>query len=148
MMALEPTYAALWAIVSALPDFNYTTRRPTAPQNLADGQFPALLMDQGDIEFVSDGSGAGAVVTMPVNLMIYVRTGADPSDQTVVPVAVANALLDKVRAAIWPSIPGYKQTLGGLAQSVFVNGKVEVFEGNQGQHCIVILPVTILAADH
>ena len=43
MTALEPIYAALWAMVSALPAFAHTTRRPVAPQNLADGQFPALL---------------------------------------------------------------------------------------------------------
>jgi hypothetical protein len=145
MTALEPTYAALWAIVSALPAFPYTTRRPVVPANLSDGQFPALLMDQGDIDIVNDGSGQGGILTMPVNLMIYTNTGADPN---VVPVSAANALLDQVRAAIWPSVPGFKQTLGGLAQSVFVSGKVEVFEGNQGQHCIVILPVTILCAEH
>lgn len=144
MIALEPIYAALWAIVSALPAFNYTTRRPVVPANLADGQFPALLMDQGDIDIVSEGDGGGAKLTMPVTLLIYTNTGGDPN---AVPVSAANALLDTVRAAIWPTIPGAKQTLGGLAHSVFVSGKVEVFEGNQGQHCIVILPITIIAAE-
>jgi hypothetical protein len=144
MSALEPIYAALWSIVSALPAFNYTTRRPVVPTNLSDGQFPALMMDQGDIEIINEGDGGGAKITMPVNLLIYTNTGSDPN---AVPVSAANDLLDTVRAAIWPSIPGARQTLGGLAHSVFVSGKVEVFEGNQGQHCIVILPVTIIAAE-
>ncbi len=144
MIALEPAYAALWAKVSALPAFSYTTRRPVVPANLSDGQFPSLMMDQGDIEIQNDGSGSGAIVTMPVTLLIYVASG-DPNS---VPVSTANVLLDQVRAALWPNIPGFKQTLGGLVESVYVTGKIEVFEGNQSQHCIVILPVTMIAAEH
>lgn len=144
MIALEPTYAALWAQVSTLPCWNYTSRRPVPPGNLADGQFPALFMDQDDMEFVNDGAGGGAVATLPVSLLIYTNTGSDPN---IVPVIAVNQLLDQLRAAIWPRIPGFKQTLGGLAQSVVVSGKVEVFEGNQGQHGICILPITITAAE-
>jgi hypothetical protein len=145
VIQIEPTYAALWALISGLPGVNFATRRPVAPANLADGQYPALMMEQDDIEFVNQGDGGGTIATLPASIIGCVNTGSDPN---VAPAIAANQLLDQVRAAIWPPIPGFKQTLGGLAESVYVNGKAEVFAGNQQQHGIFILPITIICADH
>ena len=147
MIALEPIYAALWAKIQAsVAGVNYFTRRPVVPQNLADGQFPAMLLNQLEIEAQCDGSGAGTVFTIPVEVLIYVNTGSDPN---VVPTVAINGLVDQLRAAIaMPACSGQKQNLGGLAYSVYVNGKIEVFEGNQGIHGIAIVPITIMAAEN
>ena len=145
MIALEPIYAALWAKIQAIPGVNYFSRRPVVPQNLADGQFPAVMLNQLEIDALCDGSGIGTVFTIPVEILIYVNTGSDPN---VVPTVALNGLIDQVRAAIAVNVPGTRQELGGLAYSVFVNGKIEVFEGNQGQHGIAIVPITITAAEN
>lgn len=146
MIALEPIYAALWAKITPLPGVNYFTRRPVVPQNLADGQFPAVMLNQLEIDALCDGSGQGITFTIPVEILIYVNTGSDPN---AVPTVALNGFIDEVRAAIQPlGPPGMLQTLGGLVQSVYVNGKIEVFEGNQGVFGIAILPITILAAEN
>jgi len=145
MIALEPIYAALWANLQAMPGVNYFSRRPVVPANLSDGQFPAVLLNQLEVDALCDGSGSGTVFTIPVEVLIYVNTGSDPN---VVPTIALNNLVDQVRAAIATNIPGLKQNLGGLAYSVYVTGKIEVFEGNQGQVGIAIVPITITAAEN
>ena len=146
MIALEPIYAALWSAISAIPGVNYFSRRPVVPQNLADGQFPAVFLNQLDIDTLCPGDGTGTVFTIPVEILIYVNTGADPN---AVPTVALNGLIDQVRAsinAVGP--PGTRQTLGGLAYSVYNTGKIEVFEGNLGQFGIAIVPITILAGEN
>ena len=146
MIALEPIYAALFAKLAAISGINYSSRRPVVPQNLADGQFPALFLNQLEIDALCPGDGTGTVFTIPVEVLIYVNTGADPN---VVPTVALNGLIDQVRAAIVPvGPPGTRQTLGGLAYSVYNTGKIEVFEGNQGQFGIAIVPITILAGEN
>lgn len=144
MIQIEASYAALWALVAGLPGINFATRRPVPPVALADGQFPALMMEQDDLEFVNQGDGGGVIATMLCSIVGCTNTGGDPN---VAPVIAANQLLDQVRAAIWPATPGTKQTLGGLVHSVYINGKVEVFAGNQGQHGFFILPIVMIAAE-
>ena len=145
MIALEPIYAALWAKISAIPGVNLFSRRPVVPANLSDGQFPAMFLNQLEIDALCDGSGIGTVFTLPVEILIYVSTGSDPN---VVPTVALNGLIDQVRAAIASPMQGFRQELGGLAYSVYVNGKIEVFEGNQSQHGIAIVPITITAAEN
>jgi hypothetical protein len=146
MIALEPIYAALFAKLTAISGINYSSRRPVVPQNLADGQFPSVMLNQLDIDHFCPGDGTGTVFTIPVEVLLYTNKGADPN---VVPTIELNGLIDQVRAsinAVGP--PGTMQTLGGLVKSVYTTGKIEVFEGNQGQFGIAIVPITILAGEN
>lgn len=80
--------------------------------------------------------------TMSVEVYLYVFTGADSS---LAPSQVLNPILDALEAAIGPDACGY-QTLGGLVSHAWIDGKVSIAEGAQGQgmQAIAMLPVSIL----
>lgn len=56
-----------------------------------------------------------------------------------------NELVDEVLTRIAPSLPGQKQTLGGLVEDVYVEGEVEIYEGVLADRAVAIVPLTIVA---
>jgi hypothetical protein len=59
---------------------------------------------------------------------------------------VLNPLLDAIEAALAPvPVQGNVQTLGGLVSRAYIDGEIEIDEGNIDNQSVAIIPVSIIA---
>lgn len=160
---IEAAYAALFTLLKANgvqwqgeegDQRTVTTfsRVPVPPDQVPQGNLPVLYLEESSIEITpAVPTIAGRYeYTLRVDLVILVaNNGALESlgDETVVPSRELNRAVAAVIGAIQPPYPGAKQNLGGLVDSVCVEGKVERIVGLPGQGVqlsVGIIPVTIL----
>lgn len=145
-VSLAPTGAASGASVRA----GYVSTDPVAARLLrhwtdvpAAGQ-PALFLAQGT-ETAERRSGQLTKWTLDCTIYVYCQA---PDDRT--PVApTLNVLLGAIRGVFGPDASGIgrvqnRQTLGGLAFDVWIDGKIETDEGYLGQQGVAKVPVRII----
>jgi len=144
----ENIYAALFAYFSGLTDginplFNKATRRLSIWESVEPEDQPALLQLQRR-ETVTKTKGLPAKWSLTVDLYLYVHTGAT-NDPDVVPSQLLNPLMDAIEQAIViDDVMTDSCTLGGLVYRCFIDGPVEIFEGNLGDQAVCIIPITIV----
>jgi hypothetical protein len=138
-MNRESIYAALFALVSAVPGINTRSRRLKMWTDVAPADQPALFMAQV-------GEAAETLTTLPtrwhlhVELYLYAHT----QDSAQSPASVLNPLVDAIVALIMPPNQE-KQTLGGLAHYCRVSGQIKTDEGVLGDQAVAIIPVEVFA---
>jgi hypothetical protein len=160
---LEPIYAAFFALLTGAPGwtdptsgnptgFAVKSRVPRDWQTLTPGQLPALFQEELSFEIKP------AIVTVQarskyelrVDVVVIVScAGAkqQAGQETQIPSQALNLAITAALSAITPSVPGAKQTLGGLVDSVVATGRVERVNGLPGagtQLSIAVVPFTIL----
>jgi len=137
-MNREAIFAALWALA---PTAQVTTsgRKLRHWDDLKSSDFPALFQAQGDDEIAAHGNLPPAH-SMLAKWWVYAYT--DPS-QNKTPAEVINPLLDAVEAALAPEPGQSAQTLGGLVDQCYIEGKVETDEGLLGDYSVAIVPIRI-----
>lgn len=142
-MNREEIYSALWA---RLPQdqFAYASRRVRMYTDLADGEFPSLMMSQGP-EVAQKVTRQPVKWTFSVELLIYVHTGGDLND---VPAMHLNPLVDIVTNALKPDPAFAELTLGGLVERCSVEGEITTDGGSLDVHGFAIIPVTIVVPDN
>jgi len=147
-MIRESIYAAIFTFWSNLtvggsPAFKSATRKLKIWENVEPEDQPALLQLQRR-ETVTRPKGLPARWTLTVDLYLYVHTGAN-NDPSVVPSQLLNPLMDAVEAAmIVDDVGNNAVTLGGLVSHCFIDGAVEIFEGNLGDQAVCIIPLTVV----
>jgi hypothetical protein len=142
MIAREPIYAALFALVAGAADFVTIARRLRHWSELAPAEQPALFMLQKE-EIASVATFAAPTVwTLAVELYVY----AHASDPYVAPASVLNPLVDGVEAALAPSPATGLQDLGlpAMVSHARIAGKIETAEGVLRDQAVAIIPVEIL----
>ena len=143
MIAREPIYAALWALVSGAGDFATASRRLRHWSDLGPAEQPAIFMsEKGGVARVK-ALGAPVVWTLYADIWVY----AFSADPYAAPATILNPLLDAVEAALAPVPATGIQDLGlpAMVQHAYISGKIETDEGVLGDQAIATIPVEILA---
>ena len=65
-------------------------------------------------------------------------------DQSATPAETTNAILDALEAQFRPTLPGARQTLGGLAYRAFIDGTIHKDNGDLDGTAQIIIPITII----
>lgn len=103
---------------------------------------PARALYQVELdEEIRSQDGQLDRTTLRANWVIYHRAG---KDQSAVPADTTAEILDAIASAIHPTLPGARQTLGGLAYRVFISGKIIKAEGDLDGQTMIVVPITIL----
>jgi hypothetical protein len=79
--------------------------------------------------------------TLNVKWVIYHRAG---KDQSTTPSRTTSDILDAVKAAIRPTLPGALQTLGGRVHRTFISGKIIKAEGDLDGQTMIVVPISII----
>lgn len=142
MIAREPIYAALFALVSAAADFVTAERRLRHWSDVAPAEQPALFQSQRSETAAVKTLGAPTVWTLAVELYLYVHS----SDPYRAPAMLLNPLLDAVESALVPSGVTGVQDLGlpSMVQHAYIAGKIETDEGALGDQAVAMIPIEIL----
>ncbi len=140
-MTREPIYLALFNKLNAIKTagtVGVCSRRLVHWKD-ADISSPCIYMSQGRQLGEHQLKGSPYKWDLEVNLFVYVNV-PDGSD----PAPVINPILDAIEASISPLLAGTTQTLGGLCDSVYIDGAIETFEGTLGEIEVAIVPLKIL----
>jgi len=142
VIAREPIYAALFALLETAADFTTVDRRLRHWSNVMPAEQPALFMCQKAEAAQPKAFGAPTVWTLSLDLYLYVHT----SDPYRAPAILLNPLLDAVEAALAPAAATGIQDLGlpDTVRHVYIAGKIETDEGVLGDQAVAIVPVEIL----
>jgi hypothetical protein len=131
--------------VSLLQGFQTTGRRLKKANEIA--AQPALFINDGAEDHPERPSGLPDKIILEAQLWIYANGGQNPD---AVPATQLNALIDAVEAALAPtpvfagSFPQNVQTLGGLVQHCWIEGKLEKYSGWTNGQAIAVVPVRML----
>jgi hypothetical protein len=137
----EAIMTALFAQVVGAYAFRTVGRRLQLWKETPDQ--PALfLRNAGDHYPARAVRGLPAKVTIEAEIWLYVRVGPDKS---AIPGAALNALIDAVEMALQPGPAQEVQTLGGLVQHCWIEGKIEMDPGDLDGQAKAIIPVRMLA---
>lgn len=148
LMTRETIYAALftfWAnlTVGGSPAFKTATRSAKVWENVASEDQPALLQLQRT-ESVNKPRGLPAKWTLSIDLYLYVHTN-QINDPATTSSQLLNPLMDAIESAlVIDDLSNDACTLGGLVSHCFIDGTVEVFEGNLGDEAVMIIPITVV----
>jgi hypothetical protein len=140
-MNREAIASALFALVQGSASFATASRRVKLWTDVSSADKPAIFMAEHGETYVRKGEALPAVITMDVELLIYIDAG---KDQSVTPITVLNPLIDAVDAALAPSPVTGKQTLGGLVTHCWIEGKVMKDPGDLDGDGVAVIPIKIL----
>lgn len=101
---------------------------------------PSLYQIEGT-ENVASLDGQLDKRTLRANWIVYHRGG---KDQAATPAQVSNDILDALETAFRPTLPGARQTLGGLAYRAFIDGAIHKDNGDLDGQALLIVPITII----
>jgi len=144
----ENIYAALFAYFSGLTDgmdplFKTATRKLKVWEDVEPEDQPALLQLQSR-ESCERIRGLPSKWNLSIDLYLYVHTGAI-NDPDTTPSQLINPLIDAIEASIVvDDFANNACTLGGLVYHAYIDGTVEMFEGNLGDQACVIIPITVV----
>jgi hypothetical protein len=160
---LEAIYAELFSlIIQNQPQwlgedgnehtFQAISRVPKPPETLAMGELPVLFQEELAFEVVPAVPTIGGryKYRLRVDLVIVLANNGAAEvvgSEITLPTRELNRAIVGVLEAIAPAFPGAKQTLGGLVDSAYVEGKVERIVGLPGdgvQLSVGVIPVNIL----
>lgn len=139
----ETAYAKLFALfvglqAAGLPIFKTTTRRLKHWADVTGNDQPALFLEHSG-ETYQPVRGQPPRIVLESNLWIYVRTDGDPTGP------ILNPLLDAIDKAMQPSNDGdHALTLDGVVHHCWIEGQVQIFEGDLGNEAVAIVPVKML----
>lgn len=134
----EAIYAALYGLVSAA-GFKTTSRRYKPWTEYPPEQQPVLCQVQRR-ETPTQATQMPAAWKLDVDLVIYVNSTGNPDT---VSSTLMNPILDAVTSLFDASVPGNKQTLGGLVHIAKISGAIETDEGVLGEQAFAIIPIEI-----
>lgn len=142
MIAREPIYAALFALVADAAGFVTAARRLRHWSDVPPAERPALFMRQKQEVASVPTLGAPTVWKLGVELYLY----AHSSDPYGAPAAILNQLTDAVEAALAPLPATGLQDLGlpATVQHAYIAGKIATDEGALRDQAVVVIPVEIL----
>ena len=141
-VARDPIYAALFALLQAVPGLQTVQRGYTTHQNAPAAACPWLCVVAGAEDGQWKGPALGAVWTLNAELLLYVHANnAAPQN----PEVLASQLIDAIERQVQGTLPVGEQTLGGLVPHCRLAGKLERFPPIDSDYYIAVLPVEIRA---
>lgn len=134
MIDREAIWTAVFARVSALADFQETSRKVRSWDDCEN--FPVLFLSQGSETTVKTGRGLPNIYTMSGEIYLYVRNKSNDTPATEI-----NALLGKIDDAFPPS---GQVTFDGLVEDCWIEGQIQRDEGVLGDIGVAIVPIKVL----
>jgi hypothetical protein len=103
---------------------------------------PALFLVEGNEIHPGRGSNEPALIELNCDLWIYTRVGGD---QSAIPAATLNMLIDGIERALYPTPIGFRQNLGinGILYCR-IEGELIKDPGHDGQLAGAIIPLKII----
>lgn len=139
--AREAIYAALFAKFQNATNFVTISRRLQHWTDVPASAQPALFQAQVDeTAHTTPGPGIPVTFILRVDLYLYANTSGDA---TISPSTILNPLIDAALAAIAPEPISGKQTLGGLVDYCYVDGRLVTDEGVLGNQGVCIIPIVM-----
>jgi hypothetical protein len=142
-MNREAIAAALFAKLQGVTTFATASRRLKSWADVAAADQPALFLNLRTYLY-TQRPGLGPVWEFNFDAYVYVKTD-DNGD--VAPSTVMNPILDAIDAVLQPdNAITNKQTLGGLVQHCWIEGRVDTDEGVLGGQGVAIIPIVVKVA--
>ena len=140
-MDLEAVYAGLWTLLQNAVGSAVTTasRRWRHFEDVPPSAQPAMFLME-KTSSVSRKRGEPAIWTLTPDLYLYAH---NQGDTTKVPGTLLNPIINAVVSALEPTGPDDTQTLGGLVDSCWIEGAIEVDGGLLGEQSVAIVPLMI-----
>ncbi len=125
--------------------FKTVSRRARPYTNVAPGEQPALFVLQRRETAEAKDRGKPTIWRLHGSLYIYAQNPLDGVAPGSGGGQVLNPLIDAVEGALAPvAAQGWVQSLGGLVSRAFIDGEVEMDEGNIDNQAVAIIPVSII----
>lgn len=143
-MSREDIFGALFDLSATLTwgspprALGYRSRRVRTFADIT-GEFPAFCQAEHD-ETHTQTVGMPAIRTLKASWIIYQNVGTDPD---AVPATETNLILDAIEA-LFPTAEDEWQSLGGLAYSCMIDGKVFKDPGDLDGIGLLIVPLSIV----
>lgn len=141
MTTREQAMDALLALLSTAGTFSAIGRRNRDPQGIAAVGAPALILVEHSESYRVQSTIVPPIRYLLVRAIIYSDVG---NDDNAIPASAINNLLDAIDVKLLPDSPMGKCTLGGLVQSVVIDGEVIKAPGDITGKSLAILPIKIL----
>lgn len=151
-IAREPIYQALFTKVATAAGVTTATRVVRTFNSIEAAKYPIVMFEEKREKITVKSPGLNEVYEMHVDVAVFILEpdGSEPvGEETVIPAADLNTILDAIRASIAPDAATNYQTLGGLCQHVWIEGIIEKFPAVLGKGTpvsIAVIPFVILAA--
>ena len=142
MASREQALTALLAVVASTAAFKLTSRRDRAPESIGPAESPALFLVETGEEYRRPAINLPPIRTLRVDAIFYNDVG---SSLNAVPLTLINAALDALDVALQPDnrMTGLF-TLGGLVNSVTIDGEIQKATGAKTGKAAAIVPLRIL----
>jgi hypothetical protein len=150
----ETIWSAFFALLTPLQanpptltsPFATVSRRAINFEAVSGVQQPALYLMQRREHVETRARGVPPKWTLYAELFVYVQNQVDQVAPGSGGGQALNPLLDAIEKALQPQTSrGNIQDLGGLVSRAFIDGEVEIFEGNIINQSVAIIPITIIA---
>ena len=143
-MTREPIAVALFTKLQGVAQFATASRRLKTWQDVTPADQPALFLASRTELATWQAPGLGVIWQIFFDAYVYVNTG---TDQTIAPSTVMNPLLDAIEQVLLPdNLITNKQTLGGLVQHCWIEGRIDTDEGLLGSQGVAIIPIVVKVA--
>lgn len=138
----EAILTKLFAVLSATGSFVTIGRRNRDPESLNATETPALFMVEHSEDYDRKTSSLPAIRRITVKAIFYRDIGADLN---AIPATDINNILDALDVALLPDDPMTNRcTLGGLVQSVQIDGTIEKAPGDVTGKSLAVVPLKIV----
>ena len=141
-MNRETIYAALFAKGTAAAGFSQSARRLRHIEDLQPSEFPAFYQVQKDEDWKQPAGNLPPIGELTVEWWVYVYG----PDSVTSHAALLNPLIDALAGSVGlpPAFnPSGYQTLGGLVESVRLNGRIDYAEGAMDDRGFARIPLVI-----
>lgn len=139
MATREEAYAALFALLQALPGVVTASRRVEHWADVPGQKQPAVYLAQSS-ERITRKPGYPAARTLNAFVYVYVKGASKAAP----PSTKLNALVQAIETALEP-VPGQEtQTLGGRVYQCCIEGEIKEDEGALGDQAVAVIPVQMI----
>ena len=139
-MNREAIYSSLFNLVKASASFKTASRRLRLWSDVNASDKPAIFVVQRPQNYVNASTATPAKVTLEAEIIIYTNAGKDPN---YVGATDLNNLVDAVDVALAGNPVTGNQTLGGLVNHCWIEGKIFIDPGDLDGDGLAIIPVKI-----
>lgn len=145
MKDIESIYEALFdlgkAAASSVTPLTTASRRWLAWDQMTAEQSPAFFQREPSFD-VSGGVRRVSKFEFRAEWLLYLAT--DPADLATVTATPLNKYANALIDALMPTIQGFPQTLGGLVEQAYIDGKVIKDDGVVSSPAVLFIPIKIL----
>lgn len=145
MASREQIVTALFKLLSTSSEFVTSGRRNTNPESLDPTQTPALFLVENQDKWIWSQSGYNNLAKREMRLYAILYNDVGSANASAVPNTIINNALDAIEAAMMPDDPvNGVLTLGGLVQSVTIDGDTQRSSGETTGKALAVVPIRIL----